>query len=153
MCGPWGKVYGGVKSMLSYTHILMQSYLNIADEIRLVNGPSASQGRIEVSRAGLPWGGVCYENFDIKNANVTCKMAGYPLGAKTEVPSSTFGGNGDKFLLKNLRCDGTEESIFDCSHSTLGTSCSGSKTAGVVCNVGSGTQSGRFCYLASCIGL
>ena len=45
---------------------------------------------------------------------------------------SHFGIVPDDFLLDNVECDGTEDSLFDCSHSTTD-NCGSTEGAGVVC--------------------
>lgn len=45
-------------------------------KVRLVNGPSASRGRVEIMYRG-EWGTICDDNFDQKEAIVVCRMLGY----------------------------------------------------------------------------
>lgn len=44
--------------------------------IRLVNGPDAYQGRVEVYAFGQ-WGTICDDAFSNQNAGVLCQMLGY----------------------------------------------------------------------------
>lgn len=44
--------------------------------IRLVNGPDAYQGRVEVYAFGQ-WGTICDDAFTNQNAGVLCQMLGY----------------------------------------------------------------------------
>ena len=44
--------------------------------IRLVNGSSPAEGRVEIFRAGA-WGTVCDEDFDPRDAMVVCRMMGF----------------------------------------------------------------------------
>ena len=50
------------------------------------------------------------------------------------IPSSLHGGGEGPILLDNLRCNGNEESLKDCTHDGVGVySCSRSEIASVVC--------------------
>jgi len=44
--------------------------------VRLVNGPSSSEGRLEVYYSGR-WGTVCDDNFSKVDATVACHSLGY----------------------------------------------------------------------------
>jgi deleted-in-malignant-brain-tumors protein 1 len=44
--------------------------------VRLFNGSTASEGRVEVFHNGY-WGTICQDNFTSKDARVICNMLGY----------------------------------------------------------------------------
>jgi deleted-in-malignant-brain-tumors protein 1 len=44
--------------------------------VRLSNGSTASEGRVEVFHNGY-WGTICQDNFTSKDARVICNMLGY----------------------------------------------------------------------------
>ena len=50
--------------------------LGVVLQVRLVNGNSQSEGKVEVFYNGT-WGSVCHTNWDIQDANVVCTMLGY----------------------------------------------------------------------------
>ena len=82
-------------------------------------GSSASEGYVEALGTNGQWGGVCDDNFDINAAHVICRMLGYPSAiAALDAYSHKYGDNpsGSSYVLDNLNCDGSELSVFDCSH-------------------------------------
>lgn len=51
-------------------------------KVRLVNGNSENEGKVEVLYNGT-WGSVCGNDWDIDDANVVCKMLGYARALNT----------------------------------------------------------------------
>ena len=104
-------------------------------------GSSAKHGYLEGLGSNNQWGGVCDDEFDINDANVVCKMLGFPSAIRALASSTAndlYGNapSGDNFVLSTLKCTGNETSIFDCSH--LGEwddtiDCDASEIAGVQC--------------------
>ncbi|KAI8496774.1 scavenger receptor [Branchiostoma belcheri] len=51
-----------------------------SSRIRLVGGSGPNEGRVEVRPAdSFRWGTVCNNGFDLKDAEVVCRMLGYPI--------------------------------------------------------------------------
>ncbi|CAL4061058.1 unnamed protein product, partial [Meganyctiphanes norvegica] len=101
-------------------------------EIRLVGGPAANSGRVEVKLAGH-WGTVCDDDFDDFDAQVVCRMLGYE-GESIAHKKGHFGAGTGPVWLDSLDCTGEESNLKDCHKSQAGASdCSHSEDAGVTC--------------------
>ena len=92
--------------------------------IRLVDGSSYKNGRLELERNGQ-WGGVCYEyygssSWNFKNTQVACRQLGF-LRAKRYFFHPTTSG---PVWISNVNCNGNEQSLFQCTHSGAGYPCS-----------------------------
>ncbi|KAI8514478.1 scavenger receptor [Branchiostoma belcheri] len=110
--------------------------------IRLVGGSGPNEGRVEVRPADSSrWGTVCHNGFDLKDAEVVCRMLGYPNVYRVRT-YAYFGQGAGPIYLEDLQCDGTESSLFNCSHGGWGIhDCYHSDDVGVVC--GSSQSEGR----------
>ena len=124
-------------------------------KVRLVGGRTQNQGWIEVKAFDYPYGGVCDDGFNIEEANVVCRQAGYPLGAKQvltltneytrsncklessqAIVGSEFGHGTGQILLDELECTGSESSILECSFNPWTKhDCRNSEWAGVICKI------------------
>ncbi|XP_032220945.2 deleted in malignant brain tumors 1 protein [Nematostella vectensis] len=102
--------------------------------VRLV-GPYShlGEGRVEVFYRGR-WGTICQNGFDLRDADVVCRMLGYrsALGydrcCSRQRPGSGF------IWLEGLSCYGYESSISLCRHPGWGnTFCSHAQDVGVRC--------------------
>ncbi|XP_061090625.1 macrophage receptor MARCO-like isoform X2 [Conger conger] len=95
--------------------------------VRIVGG--GTRGRVEVLNQGQ-WGTVCDDSFDTVDGTVICRMLGYTRA--TAVFTATAGTG--QIWLDELRCVGTETSIFLCPHAGMGVhNCGHSEDAGVTC--------------------
>ena len=102
--------------------------------VRLVNGRTINQGRVEVYYDGQ-WGTVCDDGWDLKDAQVVCRELN--LGRAISVTSNSFYGQSTRQIwLDNLNCVGTESTIRNCSHSGWGREdCDNTEEAGVSCSI------------------
>ena len=65
------------------------------------------------------WGTINYYNWDIKDANVVCRMLGYQFAIRAGRASSLgFRSGSGPIWFRNLNCLGSERSIADCSIDT-----------------------------------
>ena len=103
--------------------------------VRLVNGPTEYEGRVEVYHNG-EWGTVCDDGWDLNDAQVVCNQLG--IDGPVAVKHDAFYGQGSgRIWLNDLNCAGTESTIEECSHRGWGAeNCSHSDDAGVKCLTG-----------------
>ena len=103
------------------------------------NGSSVNEGYVEGLGFNGQWGGICDDNFDINDANVICRMLGFPSAIAALAFSSAdalYGTaeSGDNFVLDDLECTGNETSVFDCLHNgEWNENCVATDIAGVQC--------------------
>eukprot|EP00057_Strongylocentrotus_purpuratus_P029544 XP_011684018.1 PREDICTED: deleted in malignant brain tumors 1 protein-like [Strongylocentrotus purpuratus] len=86
--------------------------------VRLVNGSSSSEGRVEVYHDGI-WGTVCDNYWGSPESRVLCRSLGFP-DALESLPNAYFGEGTVDLLLMVSYCNGDENSIFDCCHYGIG---------------------------------
>ena len=103
--------------------------------VRLVNGPTEYEGRVEVLHNG-EWGTVCDDGWDLNDAQVVCHELNF--GPAIAARHNAFYGEGSgNIWLDDLNCVSTEESIRNCSHRGWGIgNCSHLEDAGVKCSGG-----------------
>uniref|UniRef100_UPI003AAE9E63 scavenger receptor cysteine-rich domain-containing protein DMBT1-like n=1 Tax=Centroberyx gerrardi TaxID=166262 RepID=UPI003AAE9E63 len=111
-------------------------------DMRLVNGPSSNEGRVEVYLNGQ-WGTVCDDSWDIAEAQVVCRHLNFH-GAKAAVAGGVYGQGSGQILMDDLNCDGSEKDLSHCGFKGWGVSdCRHSEDAGVVCEKGSAQNISR----------
>ena len=104
-------------------------------DVRLVNGSSNSEGRVEVLRTSGKWGMVCDDEWDDRAAQVVCRQLGQPTADAKAVSNARFGSGEGPVFLDNVRCDGWESNLGSCSSNEWGmTDCRNSEGAGVQCS-------------------
>jgi len=114
--------------------LLAVHFVNGQEEqvIRLVGGATDNQGRVEVFVKG-EWGTVCDDRFGMADAEVICKMLGYPKAIRARNRAYYSQGSGP-IWVDQLDCTGNEDNIFDCKMNELGNhDCVHKEDAGVEC--------------------
>ncbi|KAM8776778.1 scavenger receptor cysteine-rich type 1 protein M130 isoform 1-T1 [Rhynchonycteris naso] len=106
-------------------------------EIRLVNGKSSCEGRVELKVLGT-WGSLCSSHWDIEDAHVLCQQL--KCGVALSIPEGAHFGKGNGQVWRHMfHCTGTEQHVGDCPITALGAPlCSAEQVASVIC---SGNQS------------
>lgn len=101
-------------------------------DLRLVGGNNDYEGRVEVCRENI-WGTVCDNSWDMMDANVACRQAGFSgFGATPRLAAFYEAGQGSIYL-SNVGCNGNETTLFSCASDTMN-QCIHSEDAGVTCN-------------------
>ncbi|XP_062574838.1 scavenger receptor class A member 5-like isoform X2 [Saccostrea cucullata] len=100
--------------------------------IRLVNGESSNEGRVEVFIKG-EWGTVCDYGWDSSDARALCRSLGY-TGNSYARSNGYFGQGSGPIWMSNVNCAYRESSFFDCPYGEYGyQNCRHSDDAGVTC--------------------
>ncbi|XP_078584191.1 scavenger receptor cysteine-rich type 1 protein M130-like [Branchiostoma floridae x Branchiostoma japonicum] len=108
------------------------SVIGMQLQVRLVDGSTLLEGRVEVRNGTGQWGSVCDDNFDLQDAHVVCRRLGF--GAALEVKlAGHFGEGSGNVWLDEVSCRGNETDLGDCPADSWGRSdCSHKEDAGVV---------------------
>ena len=103
-------------------------------DLRLSEGDSANEGRVEVCYGGI-WGTVCDDHWGREEARVVCQELGYPdSNDSIPVPNGAFGFGLTAIHLDDVMCMGNEDKLIDCVHNGVGQhNCHNNEDAGVIC--------------------
>uniref|UniRef100_A0A8D0CLQ3 SRCR domain-containing protein n=1 Tax=Scleropages formosus TaxID=113540 RepID=A0A8D0CLQ3_SCLFO len=103
-------------------------------DVRLVNGNSPCEGRVEVRHEGQ-WGTVCGYEWDITDASVVCRQIMFCGDAVSAPQYGHFGEGKGKIWMDYVRCSGSESTLKDCEHRGWGQHyCTHPLDAGVICS-------------------
>ncbi|XP_071959217.1 macrophage scavenger receptor types I and II-like [Antedon mediterranea] len=114
--------------------VLLTVGSNVAYDIRLVNGNSKHEGRVEILVDGS-WGTICDTNWWVAESDAVCKKLGYEHGSHT-YKGAHFGEGPDQILFYSVNC--SKGMDFDDCHfePTSIQPCSHHRDVGVKCNTG-----------------
>uniref|UniRef100_A0A1X7T781 SRCR domain-containing protein n=1 Tax=Amphimedon queenslandica TaxID=400682 RepID=A0A1X7T781_AMPQE len=88
----------------------------INGSVRLVNGTTPDEGRVEVCING-EWGTACSQYWDKSETKVVCKQLGYSQAAEGSVFRYSEFGYGDyQQILWNIQCTGSETNLASCNN-------------------------------------
>lgn len=117
--------------------VLFYNYIQfsiIGFKVRLGGSDNPYSGRVEVAFNGV-WGTVCDSYWSHNDARVVCRQLGFVDGVPQ--PRGYYGAGTGPSWLYYVRCDGTENAVWECSNSgwnVTHTSCrSHEYDAGVYC--------------------
>ena len=100
--------------------------------IRLQGG-SNTDGSVEVCHINI-WGTVCSDStWGLADAQVACRQLGLPTTGASAITLYAAPDGTQVSWLGNIRCDGTEGSLFHCNGQTSEINCYSSGYAGVSC--------------------
>lgn len=104
--------WGNVGNCSQDTKAAVYCLENANIPIRLINGSNNSSGRVELS-INNQWGTICGSGFwDDEDATVLCRMLNHTSGRA--LGYGQFGAGDGPIWIAYLRCQGDEESIFNC---------------------------------------
>jgi len=88
--------------------------------VRLMGGPSACEGRVEILHNG-EWGTVCGSSWDLVDANTVCKQLGCGTATSFIPTSATFGPGVGRVWMDDVACTASSPSLALCTFPEWGT--------------------------------
>ncbi|KAF7490458.1 Lysyl oxidase -like protein 2 [Sarcoptes scabiei] len=103
--------------------------------VRLVNGRTMFEGNVEIYHFGQ-WGGVCDDEWNIRDAHVVCRQLGFVLGGLRITTDGRYGQDQTMIWMDNVSCNGSEDSLSKCRFNGWNIhDCQASEAAGVICRI------------------
>ncbi|XP_037768323.1 scavenger receptor cysteine-rich type 1 protein M130 isoform X1 [Chelonia mydas] len=104
-----------------------------SESLRLLNGESQCDGRVEISLHGV-WGRVLDDQWDMNDASVVCRQLQCGVAEKAYNPPKSERGTGP-VGLRRVQCAGNETHLTLCDNSTSETAQAGiAEDVGVLCS-------------------
>ena len=103
---------GSGSSAATATATVVAADTHVEGDLRLRDGSSATNGRLEVYLGG-GWGDVCEDGFGDEEGEVACRQLGYP--GFSQLVISLPNGSG-VFLMDDVVCTGSENRLVDCRY-------------------------------------
>ncbi|XP_029107680.1 scavenger receptor cysteine-rich type 1 protein M130-like [Scleropages formosus] len=116
--------------ILMFSSLLMSTTAD--SDVRLVNGNSPCEGRVEVFHQGQ-WGTVCDDYWDMKDAAVVCRQM-FCGDAVAALGNGHF-GEGEGQIWMDLGCSGSASTLKECGQPRVTSGCKHYEDAGVICSV------------------
>ncbi|XP_063957955.1 deleted in malignant brain tumors 1 protein-like [Lytechinus pictus] len=101
--------------------------------VRLVDGTTVFNGRVEVYTDSYGWGTVSSLRWNLKDASTVCKELGLP-GAISEVTNAYYGPGTGVVVMTNVDCSNDIFRLQDCNFQSPCSACPHSQDAGVNCH-------------------
>ena len=123
-----------VHVQLYYSFVMLtESEPIVNGPIRLVNGSSIYEGRVEILVNGQ-WGTICDDYWSNTDASVVCRHLGFAADGAIARQQAAFGQGTGPIVLDDVQCDGTELTLTDCpSNKVFVHNCRHNEDAGVHC--------------------
>ena len=99
--------------------------------VRLVDGGSYTEGRVEVYYSGR-WGTVCNDGWNDNYVSLVCAQLGFGSSGKL----ADFGPGSGSIFLEKVMCSSNDLALASCGHYGVGLTaqCSHHSDVGVKCN-------------------
>jgi hypothetical protein len=103
-------------------------------QLRLMGSSLSYEGRVEICIDGN-WGIVCDDSWGRLDAVVVCRQLGHSTSNVKAYRDAFFGVGSGPILLDDVRCTGSESTLLNCQHRTIGEhDCARTEAAGVSCD-------------------
>ncbi|XP_041483685.1 cell wall integrity and stress response component 3-like isoform X1 [Lytechinus variegatus] len=103
-------------------------------DIRLVDGASPNEGRLEIDDPAQGWGTVCSTGWGVSETEIICRELGFPGANAFVFTNSPFGQSNLPILINNVDCYGNESSLNDCYFDEILTRCTHQSDVGIICH-------------------